>query len=144
MPTDIRRTECTLDNDPRLMAGFGAMVSSGACRAGLAEGDRENFVATVMECCREAFALIEHEGSRESALHIAIEHFPGRVEATMEYAGRAPAGARNSPCQCSASESAPTASPLLHAPSAQYETHNGRCRVKLTQSCGEVKARTRD
>jgi hypothetical protein len=140
MPTDTRRTECTLDNDPRLMAGFGAMVSAGACRAGLAEGDQENFAAAVMECCREAFALIERKGS----LHIAIEHFPGRVEATIEYPGRAPAGARNSPCQCSANESAPTALPLLHAPSAQYETHNGRCRVTLTQSCGEVRARTRD
>jgi hypothetical protein len=126
------------------MAGFGAMVSAGACRAGLAEGDQENFAAAVMECCRDAFALIEHKGSRDSALHIAIEHFPGRVEATIEYAGRAPAGARNTPCQCAADESAPTALPSPHAAGAQYETHNGRCRVTLTQSCGEVKARTRD
>ncbi|MGA8365747.1 MAG: hypothetical protein ACLQMT_11845 [Candidatus Acidiferrales bacterium] len=144
MPTDTRRTECTLDNDSRLLAGFAAIVSTGARRAGLAEADQENFAAAVMECCREAFALVERKGSRDSALHIAIENFPGRVEATIDYAGRAPAGVRNSPCQCAASESAPTASPSPHAASAQYETNNGRCRVTLTQRCGEVKARMRD
>lgn len=126
------------------MAGFGAIVFAGAARAGLADADQEYFAAAVMRCCREAFALIEHKGSRNPSLHIGIEHFPGRVEATIEYAGRAPAGARSSPCQCAASEPAPTASPSPHAPGAQYETRNGRCRVTLTQSCGEVKARTRD
>jgi len=126
------------------MAGFGAIVSAGACRAGLAEGDQENFAAAVMRCCHEAFALIERKGSRDSALHIAIEHFPGRVEATIEYSGRAPAGARNTPCQCVAGESGATGLPSPHAVGAQYETQNGRCRVTLTQSCGEVKARTRD
>ncbi|MGC2420655.1 MAG: hypothetical protein WA405_03285 [Candidatus Acidiferrales bacterium] len=140
MPTDTRRTECTLDNDSRLLAGFAAIVSTGARRAGLADADQENFGAAVMECCREAFALVERKGSRDSALHIAIENFPGCVEATIEYAGRAPAGVRNSPCQCAAIDSAA----LPHAASAQYETNNGRCRVTLTQRCGEVKARMRD
>lgn len=122
------------------MAGFTAIVSTGARRAGLAEADQENFAAAVMECCREAFALVERKGSRDSALHIAIENFPGRVEAIIEYAGRAPAGVRNSPCQCAAIDSAA----LPRAASARYETRNGRCRVTLTQRCGEVKARMRD
>jgi len=145
MPTDTYRIECTLDNDAWLMAGFGAIAYNGAAHAGLSEVEQEDFVAAAMKACREAFAQVEREGSRDSALHIAVAAFPGRVEATIEYAALAPGGGgRESACQCSADRGGLRSSNLPHAPGAQYETRDGRCRVTLAKNCGEVKARTRD
>jgi hypothetical protein len=140
MLTDTHRTECTLDDDPRLIAGFGAIVSAGARRAGLTDCDQENFTAVVNECCREAFALIARPAPRDSAptLHIAVADLPGRVEVTIEYAGEAlPPARRDSLCGCAAG------SPRdARVDSAQCETHDGRSRVALIKNCAAVKART--
>ncbi len=140
MPTDTHRAECTLDDDPRLIAGFGAIVSAGARRAGLAASDQENFTAAVSECCREAFALIARDGPRDSspALHIAVAGFPGRVEVTIEYAGKAlPSARQDLLCGCAAG------SPRdARVDSAQCEAHDGRSRVTLIKNCAAVKART--
>jgi hypothetical protein len=140
MPTDTHRTECTLDDDPRLIAGFGAIVSASARRAGLTDCDQENFTAAVNECCREAFALIARDASRDSAatLHIAVADFSGRVEVTIEYAGKAlPPARRDSLCGCAAG------SPRdARVDSAQCEMQGGRSRVTLVKNCAAVKART--
>lgn len=136
--------ECTLDDDPRLIAGFGAIASAGAWRARLAGEDQETFLAAAIECCREAFALIARDGSRDSALHIAVASFPGCVEATIEYAGPAPASARSSLGECTADRSGPPPVVLPRGAGAQYETHDGRCRVTLTMHCAEVKAKSRE
>ena len=134
MPTKIHRTECTLDDDPRLIAGFSAIPSAGAAHAGLTGEDRETFTAAAIKSCQEAFAVMAREGRGGSGLRFAVAATEGRVEATIEYAGPAPASAQNAACQCSTG----------HAARAQYDTRDGRCRVTLAMDCPEAKAKARD
>jgi len=145
MIVDPQRMECTLTNDARLIAGFGAIVSDAADRAGLAGEEQENFAAAVMEACREAFAQLKQQGLSDSALHITVAAFPGRVEAAIEYAAPAAvSGRRESACQCSVDRAAAPPPNLAQAASPQYETRDGHCRVTLFKNCGEAKARTKN
>jgi hypothetical protein len=76
-----------LRNDTRLIAGVGAVVSHAAGRAGLVEWDQTEFAAAAEEACRETLATLKKIGKPDFVVQLAVAHFPGRVEVTIEPAG---------------------------------------------------------
>jgi hypothetical protein len=80
-------TACTLRNDPRLIAGVGAVISHAAERAGLLEWDQTQFVAATEEACRETLAALNKIGKHEFVVQLGVAQFPGRVEVTIEPTG---------------------------------------------------------
>jgi hypothetical protein len=87
MHTKGARTECTLRNDPRLIAGVGAVVSHAAGLAGLVEWDQTELATATEEACRETLATLNKIGKRDVVMQLAVAQFPGRVEVTIEPAG---------------------------------------------------------
>jgi hypothetical protein len=102
-------TECKLRNDPRCIAGVGAVVSYAAMQAGLGEWEKTGFTGAAEEACRETLSALEKLGKQDLLMQVGINHFPGRVEVTIEpsvnnngtYAleGRAAVNAVQSVCQ---------------------------------------------
>jgi hypothetical protein len=84
MPTNGGRTQCTLRDDPRLIAGVGAVVSHAAGAAGMVEWDQTEFAAATEEACRETLASLNKIGQRDLVVQLAVLHVPGRVEVTIE------------------------------------------------------------
>ena len=84
MATRGSRTDCILREDPRLIAGIGAVVSHAAGRAGLVEWDQTKFAQVTEEACRETLATLSRISHRESIVQLAVADFPGRVEVTIE------------------------------------------------------------
>jgi hypothetical protein len=82
-------TACTLRNDPRLIAGVGAVISHAAERAGLVEWDQTQFVAATEEACRETLAVLTKISKRDLVMQLGIAQFPGRVEVMIEPASNA-------------------------------------------------------
>ena len=78
------RTECTLRNDPRLIAGVGAVVLQAASHAGFVEWDQTEFASATEEACRETLATLNRIGNRDLVVQLAVAEFPGRVEVTIE------------------------------------------------------------
>jgi hypothetical protein len=77
-------THCILRNDPRLIAGVGAVVSHAAERAGLVQWDQTEFANAAEEACRETLASLAKVGMRQSDLQLLVDQFAGRVEITIE------------------------------------------------------------
>ena len=84
MRTKGVRTECVLRNDPRLVAGVGAVVSYAAERAGMADLEKTEFVGVAEEACRETLGAINRIGHRDLTVQLAVSDFPGCVEVTIE------------------------------------------------------------
>jgi hypothetical protein len=58
--------ECTLDNDPRLIAGVGALIAQAGRYMGLTQHDGEGVAIAAMQACREAFAQAQPQGAGTS------------------------------------------------------------------------------
>jgi len=139
------RTECTLRNDPRFIAGIGAVVSHAACRAGLLEWDQTEFAAATEEACRETLSTLSKIGKRELTVQLAVADFPGRVEVTIEpvtthrgvrgLTGRAAVHAVEGVCQTLQRRGVDR---------VLCETHAHSLRVKLIKYCSHLKAATGD
>ncbi|MGH9575354.1 MAG: hypothetical protein ACRD40_17735 [Candidatus Acidiferrales bacterium] len=76
--------ECTLRNDPRLIAGVGAVVSHAAGRAGLIEWDQNEFASLAEAACRETLTTLNRVEKGDHIVQLAVADFPGRVEVTIE------------------------------------------------------------
>src|SRR6202050_701082 len=85
--TDPSRTELTLHDASRLMAGVVAIVSFAAHRCGLSSGAQEGLAAAAAEACRETFPLVNSNGSKDSVLKVIVSDFPDRVEVSIEHSG---------------------------------------------------------
>jgi hypothetical protein len=83
MGTKQALTQCTVRNDPRLIAGVGAVVSHAAEHAGLVEVASNEFAAATEEACREAMASLNGSGG-EATIELAVAQCPGRVEITIQ------------------------------------------------------------
>ncbi|HXQ26811.1 MAG TPA: hypothetical protein VN822_10420 [Candidatus Acidoferrales bacterium] len=84
--------KCTLDNDPRLIAGAGAIAAYAARRAELSERMQEDVFAAAVEACRETFLATGGTGgvlAMSSALEFGVTGFSDRVEITIESSGGA-------------------------------------------------------
>lgn len=84
MHTKGARVECTLRNDPRLIAGVGAVVSHAAGRAGLVEWDQTEFANLTEQACRETLSTLNRIEKNDHVVQLAVVDFPGRVEVTIE------------------------------------------------------------
>jgi len=93
MHTKGARVEVTLHNDPRLIAGVGAVVSHAAGRAGLVEWDQNEFANLAEQACRETLITLNRVEKGDHVVQLAVADFPGRVEVTIEPA--AERGARS-------------------------------------------------
>lgn len=84
MHTKGVRVECALRNDPRLIAGVGAVVLHAAGRAGLGEWEQSEFAALTERACSETLATLNRVEKGDHAVQLAVADFPGRVEVTIE------------------------------------------------------------
>src|SRR5690348_6910392 len=84
MHTKGARVECTLRNDPRLIAGVGAVVSHAAGRAGLVEWDQNEFASLTEQACRETLTTLNRVEKGDHVVQLAVADYPGRVEVTIE------------------------------------------------------------
>lgn len=144
MTIEPTHTELSLQNDPRLMAAVGAIVSHSAQRIGLPSDGQEGLAAAVMDACRETFPLLgDHDGTN-SALKIIVEDFQDRVEVTIEHAGEAlPTAGLDSFCGGGSGGAMAGISNSLQdtrVDRVQYETRDGRSRMKLIKYFGGRKA----
>lgn len=144
MSVDPTRTELSLHNDPRLMAAVGAIVTHSAQRAGLTSEAQEGLAGAVMDACRETFPLLEGQGSDNSELKVIVEDFHDRVEVTIEHAGEAlPTAGLDTFCGGGSDGTAAGISNSLQdtrVDRVQYETREGRSRMKLIKYSGGLKA----
>lgn len=84
MHTKGARVQCTLRNDPRLIAGVGAVVSHAAGRAGLIEWDQNEFATVAEAACRETLTTLNRVEKGDHVVQLAVIEYSGRVEVTIE------------------------------------------------------------
>src|ERR1700730_2826704 len=87
MSTEPSRTELTVQDDPRLIAGVAAIVSFAGQRCGLSSGAQEGLATAAADACRETFSLVNTNGNANSALRVIVSDFPDRVEVAIEHSG---------------------------------------------------------
>jgi hypothetical protein len=143
MTIDPTHTELSLHNDPRLMAAVSAIVSHTAQRIGLSAEAQEGLAAAVIDACRETFPLLGDSDENHSALKVIVEDFPDRIEVTIEHAGEAlPTAGLDSFCGGGDGIAAGISNSLqdTRVDRVQYETKDGRVRMKLIKYGGGRKA----
>jgi len=144
MTTDHHHTELTLQEDPRLLAGIGALVTHLSQVAGLSDKAQEGLAAAVVDACRDTFPLVNSDGSHDGSLRLIVEDFADRVEVTIEHSGEAlPSAGLDSFCGGGGGGVAAGISNSLQdtrVDRVQYETRDGRSRMTLIKYYGERKA----
>jgi anti-sigma regulatory factor (Ser/Thr protein kinase) len=139
------RIQCTLQNDPRLIAGVAAVVAHVARRAGLSGRAEEDVSTAAAEACREAFLLCNRPGAPSSSIQLAIADLSDRVEVTIESSGGAlPAAGPPAPLKGAAAKAGkgigkPLGGDLVER--VERETRDGRTRVTLVKYCDAAKSR---
>jgi hypothetical protein len=138
MSTDPSRTELTLQNDPRLIAGVAAIVLFAGQRCGLSSDAQEGLAAATADACRETFPLVNTNGNSNSALRVIVSDFPDRVEVAIEHSGESLPSAGLDTFVGSGSGSQARLSDALQRSSVdrvQYETRSGVSRTTLIKYC---------
>jgi hypothetical protein len=146
MGIDPTRTELTLHDDPRLMAGVVAIVSFAAHRCGLSSGAQEGLAAAAAEACRETFPLLNGNGSKDSSLKVTVSDFSDRVEVSIEHSGESlPSAGLDTFCDAASSAGSQTglsgALQKTNVDRVQYETRDGVSRMTLIKYCDERRAK---
>lgn len=145
MSTDPSRTELTLHDDPRLIAGVAAIVSFAAHRCGLSSGAQAGLAAAAAEACRETFPLVNNNGSKDAALKVIVSDFPDRVEVAIEHSGESlPSAGLDTFCDAASAGSQAGLSGALQKTNVdrvQYETRDGVSRTTLIKYCDERRAK---
>jgi hypothetical protein len=147
MTTDPARTECTLDNDPRLIAAVGAVILHAAWRAGLPDPEQEKLAAALVQTCRELFPARDALQESSSVIKLVTLDFPDRVEVTIESSGgaqpAAPSGVSTNGAAAKASERIRKTLPRGLVSRVRSETREGYLRLTLLKQAGVAKARPR-
>jgi hypothetical protein len=146
MSTDPSRTELTLHDDPRLIAGVAAIVSFAAHRCGLSGGAQAGLAAAAAEACRETFPLVNSNGNKEGALKVIVSDFPDRVEIAIEHSGESlPSAGLDTFCNAASGAGSQAglsgALQKTNVDRVQYETHDGISRMTLIKYCDERRAK---
>jgi len=132
------RVDCTLQDDPRLIAGAGAIAAHIARQAGLSEHAQRDFHAAAEVACREAFQSCSTKGSGRATISLVAALYADRVEVALEYpAKKRAAGSvrrRSGGVAGDGRAAAPPASQLVDH--IARTTRSGRCRVTLVKYCG--------
>lgn len=127
------RIECTLDNDPRLIAAVGTIVGNAAQRAGLPEQAREDVAAAAVETCREMFPQSGKNGNAPGAIKLVVTDFADRVEVIMGATEKSLAPAKSTGAMRNPLEG-------LKVDRVRYEMVESRVRLTLVKQCGEAKS----
>jgi hypothetical protein len=138
MSTDPSRTELTLQDDARLIAGVAAIVLFAGQRCGLSADAQEGLAAATADACRETFPLVNTNGNSDSALKVIVSDFPDRVEVAIEHSGEALPSAGLDTFVGAGSGSRARLSDALQKTSVdrvQYETRGGVSRTTLIKYC---------
>ncbi len=122
------RIECTLDNDPRLIASIGAVMAHAARRAGLPEQTQEDIAAAAVEASREVLSAVSGNGSGASAAKLVLDEFPDRLELTIESATGAKCDGIRKRLEGKFGDR------------VRCEGSDGRLRVTLIKPCGVAKS----
>jgi hypothetical protein len=138
MSTDPSRTELTLQDDPRLIAGVAAIVLFAGQRCGLSTDAQERLAAATADACRETFPLVNTNGNADCALKVIVSDFPDRVEVAIEHSGESLPSAGLDTFVGRGSGSQARLSDALQKSSVdrvQYETRSGVSRTTLIKYC---------
>jgi hypothetical protein len=146
MSADPSRTELTLHDDPRLIAGVAAIVSFAAHRCGLSTGAQAGLAAAAAEACRETFPLVSNNGSKDSSLKVIVSNFPDRVEVAIEHSGESlPSAGLDTFCDAASGAGSLAglsgALQKTNVDRVQYETRDGVSRTTLIKYCDERRAK---
>jgi hypothetical protein len=74
MSTDPSRTEFTVQDDPRLLAGVLAIVLFAGQRCGLSSEAQDGLAEAAVDACRETFPLANNNGNANPALKVIPEN----------------------------------------------------------------------
>ncbi|MGB8543161.1 MAG: hypothetical protein WCD49_16150 [Candidatus Acidiferrales bacterium] len=138
MSTDPSRTELTLQDDARLIAGVAAIVLFAGQRCGLSSEAQEGLAAAATDACRETFPLVNTNGNADSALRVIVSDFPDRVEVAIEHSGESLPSAGLDTFAGGGFGSQARLSAALQKSSVdrvQYETRAGVSRTTLIKYC---------
>ncbi len=124
----ISRIECRLDNDSRLLASLGVIVSHAATRAGLPETAQQEIAAAAAECAREMAASDDGAGSGDSTTRLVVEEFSDRMEITIDAGSSAKSEGIRQRLEGKAADS------------VRCEARDGRVRVTLVKPCATAKS----
>jgi tRNA G26 N,N-dimethylase Trm1 len=81
-PEGMARIECTVDGDPRLIAGAAMIVTHVARRAGLASGAASNLADATVQACHTVLESMEGSGAR--TIRLAASELPNSIEVSVE------------------------------------------------------------
>src|ERR1700690_3179526 len=87
MSTDPSRTEFTVQDDPRLLAGVLAIVLFPGQRCGLSTEAQDDLAEAAVDACRETFLLANNNGNSNPTLKVIVSDFLDRVEVAIEHSG---------------------------------------------------------
>jgi len=131
------RVECTLQGDPRLIAGATAISDHVARHAGLPEHAQRELRAAVEEVYREVFP--KGGARRRTEIHLSAARYADRVELAFEYPEkkRAAGAARRRGGGASGDGRTGAKLPAGQLVDRIESTRQGdRCRVTLVKYCG--------
>jgi hypothetical protein len=143
MSTDPSRTEFTVQDDPRLLAGVLAIVLFAGQRCGLSSEAQDGLAEAAVDACRETFPLANNNGNANPALKVIVSDFPDRVEVAIEHSGESlPSAGLDTFCAGAAAQAGLSAA--LQKTSVDrvlYETRNGVSRMTLIKYCEGKRAK---
>lgn len=149
MATDTAgaRAECTVPNDPRLIAGVAALASHVAQHAGCSERAQHDVDEAVLGACDEAFRAIGRKARARATIHVVLTTLPEGLEVNLEFpadkrAAESFASRRGGRRTKSGRRTgAPTVNSLVDR--IERIAHEGRCRLTLVKYCGVAKSRAK-
>jgi hypothetical protein len=144
MSTEPGKTEFLLEEDPRLLHALRAIVSFCGERAGLSPQALQGFIAAILNACQDTFPLVHNHEGDNRAIRVIVQDFPDRVEVSIEHSGEVlPTAGLDTFCGAAGNQPAAISGALqgAHVDRVQYETHDGRARMKLIKYCSGSKAK---
>src|ERR1700732_4633959 len=144
MSTDPSRTEFTVQDDPRLLAGVMAIVLFAGQRCGLSSESQDGLAEAAVDACRETFPLANNNGNANPALKVIVSDFPDRVEVAIEHSGESLPSAGLDTFAGAGIGSRARLSDALQKTSVdrvQYEARDGVSRMPLIKYCDSRRAK---
>jgi anti-sigma regulatory factor (Ser/Thr protein kinase) len=144
MSAEPGKTEFLLEEDPRLLHAIRAIVSFSGERSGLSERVLEGFIAAILNACQETFPLVHDHAGSSRAIRVIVEDHPDRIEVSIEHSGEVlPTAGLDTFCAGAGDQPAGISGSLqgAYVDRVQYETHDGRARMRLIKYCSGNKAK---
>ena len=121
------RIECSLDNDPRLLACVESVISHAAKLAGLPEDTQQSLGSAVLEASREMARAAQGANLSGAPTRLVVDEFSDRLEISIDASARA-----NTDGLCKQLEE-------KTVDRVRCESRDGRIRVTLLKPCGVAK-----